>query len=272
MKKYFSLLALIGMFCAMNAQTVSETVTMFGKDQLNGFSININDATSDIVEGAMVEKFENQMGLKGKKNKGFYTYTSQGFEPFGDAKYDIYFTTQEGGKKNNKFTQLILVVSTGNLNCITMNSDPRTARNIMTFLQNVNIDVESYKTKLRIEELDKQKQTLEKERQNLDKNQAKVKEKMTKTNEEMKNATKKVDDLNNELTKLQEKYTSSHDPETKAQITKTAKEVQSLQKSQTNMRKSLLNMNNEIQKIDKKIEDNVRMIEKVQAERKAISK
>lgn len=266
MKKLLSVLVLVGIAFFVSAQHVSETVTLYGKEQLHGFTITIPDATSEIAEGAMVQKLENDYRLKGKKNKGYHTYMSQSCSVFGDQNYDIYFTTKDVGKKKNRSAQVIFVVSTGNQNCITMAKDPITARSIMSFLENFKTDVDIYKVDLKIDELNKQLETLNKEKQSLEKEQIKIKDKLTKTNADLQQTTRDIEVKNSDITKLQAEYTTTHNPETKYLIDKTAKEAQTLQKSQTSMRKSLLNLNNNLQKVGKKIDENAREIDKVSRE------
>lgn len=272
MKKIFSILLLVAAFCPVFAQKVNETVALYGKEQLNGFTINIYNAPIDVVEGALVDKFENQFGMKGKKNKNYHVYQNYACPTFGEAKYDIYFTTQEVGKKKNRSVQVTLIVSTGNQNCITYANDPRTARNITTFLENFNNDVEAYAIKLKIDELNGQLAALDKERKSLEKEQSKIMDKLNKTNDEIKETANQVEAKTAEMTRLQEKYTSSHDPEVKSQIDKTAKDTQSLQKSQSNMQKSLLKLNNDLQKLNKKLDATVKNQEKTNAELREVER
>ena len=258
--------------CTINAQKVNETVALYGKEQLNGFATNIYDVPLDVVEGAIVEKFENNLNLKGKKNKGYHIYLNQPCQTFGEARYDIYFTTQEVGKKKNKSVQITLVVSTGNQNCITYSNDPRTARNISYFLENINTDIQAYATKLKIAELNTLLSNLEKERSSLEKEQIKIQDKLNKTNDEIKNTSNEIEAKTTEMTRLQEKYTNSHDPEIKNLISKNAKETQTLQKSQSSLRKSLLGLNNDLDKVRKKIIANEKSVEQTRHELKEMEK
>ena len=105
MKKLFALLTLVFVFGSLSAQKVNETVTLFGKEQLTGFVTNITQASSDIVEQTLVNKFEKEFALKGSKKKGYYVYQNQPCPTFGDARYDLYFKTEEVGKKKNRSTQ-----------------------------------------------------------------------------------------------------------------------------------------------------------------------
>ena len=160
MKKLFVLLTLVFVLGSLSAQKVNETVTMFGKDQLTGFTTNISQATPEIVEQALANKFEKEFLLKGSKKKGYYVYQNQACPAFGEARYDLYFNTAEVGKKKNKSTQVTLVVSTGNQNCVSFSNDPRTSRNIVAFLEKLQSDVDAYNTVLKINELKESLQNL----------------------------------------------------------------------------------------------------------------
>lgn len=266
MKKLFALLALVCVLGSLSAQKVNETVTLFGKDQLSGFTTNIAQTPSDIVEHAMVDKLEKGFGLKGSKKKGYYVYMNQPCPAFGEARYDIYFTTAEVGKKKNRATQVTLVVSTGNQNCISFSNDPRTSRNIVAFLEAFPYDVEAYKTTMKINELKDEIAALEKERVNLEKDQEKAKEKATTMNENMQVNVAQVEAKTAEIAKLQENYNQTHNATIKDQISKIAKEKQTLQKSQTSMQKTLLKLNEEVHKTDVKLEENMKALEKKRAE------
>lgn len=270
MKKLFALFAFVSVLCSVSAQKVNETVTLFGKDQLTGFTINVDNATANIVSDALANKFETQYSMKGSNKKGFRVYEGQPCSAFGDARYDVYFTTTTVGKKNNQYTQVTLVVSNGNLNCITFSSDPRTSRNIVTFLENLPNDVEAYKTQLRIEQLKNELANLKKERASIEKDRVKVNDKIANANDEIKKATDKIEKLSAEIEKLQDQFNKSQDANLKDQISKAVKDKQTLQKSQTNTQKNLLNLNNEIVKLNTKFETNVKNTEAKEAELKQL--
>lgn len=266
MKKLFALMALVCVLGSLSAQKVNETVTLFGKDQLTGFTTNIAQTPSDIVENALADKLEKSFGLKGSKKKGYYVYMNQPCPAFGEARYDIYFTTAEVGKKKNKATQVTLVVSTGNQNCVTFSNDPRTSRNIVAFLDAFPNDVEAYKAMLRINALKDEIASLEKDRVNLEKDQEKAKQKATKMNEDMQLNVAQVEAKTAEIAKLQENYNQTHNESIKEQISTAAKEKQTLQKSQNSMQKSLLKLNEEVHKTDVKLEENMKVLDKKRAE------
>lgn len=266
MKKLFALLALVCVMFTVSAQRVNETVTMFGKDQLTGFTINIDNATADVVMAAVADKFENQFSLKGSNKKGFHVYENQPCSAFGEARYDIYFTTTVVGKKKNQYTQLTLVVSTGNMNCITFSNDPRTSRNIVSFLETMPSVVEAYKTKMRIKQLENELASLKKERESLEKDQDKISEKLNMTNDEIKRLSERIEKSTAEIEKLQDQYNKSHDPALKEQIASAVKEKQTMQKTHSSKQKSLLKMNDELYKINNKLQANAKSIEEKEAE------
>lgn len=249
-----ALLAFVSVFCSVSAQKVNETVTLYGKDQLQGFTINVDNYSLDLVDDAMADLFETQYKLKGSKKKGYHVYENQSCFVFGEARYDIYFTTSEVGKKKDKKVQVTLVVSTGNMNCITFSNDPRTSRNIVSFLEKFPSEVAAYDIKLRIQNLENELSKLNKERDLLLKNRSKVEDKIVANNNELTAIGEKLDQASNELVSLQEQFNSNYDPAVKEQIDQTAKEKQNLQKSYNNSQKSLFNLNDELVKINTKLE------------------
>ena len=261
MKKIFALFAFIGVLCSVSAQKVNETVTMFGKDQLTGFTVNIDNASPEIVAAAMANKFEKEFFMKGSFKKGFHVYEGQPCAAFGEARYDTYFATAPVGKKKDQYTQVVLVVSTGNMNCITFSNDPRTSRNIVSFLEGLKYDVEKYKTELA---------NLKKDRESLKKNQDKVNEKLNMTNDEIKKLSNRIEDKTSEIEKMQDQYNQSHDAALKEQIAAAVKEKQTMQKSHSSKQKSLLSMNDELYKINSKLEANAKATEEKEAELKRL--
>ena len=268
MKKFFALLAFLSVLCSVSAQRVSETVTMFGKDQLNGFTINIENAPANIVADALANKFETQFSMKGSNKKGFRLYENQSCSAFGEARYDIYFTTNAIGKKSDQYTQVTLVVSNGNMNCITFANDPRTSRNIVAFLESLPNDVEIYKTNLRIKQLENELANLKKERENLLKEQEKTNEKLKMTSDEIKKLSDKIEQKTTDIEKLQDQYNNSQDPTVKDQISAAVKEKQSMQNTHTSKQKSTLKLNETLYKINNKLQENAKSTEEKEAELK----
>jgi len=270
MKKLLALFAIMSVLCSLSAQKVNENVILYGKEQLTGFTINIDNATKDIVEGALADKFENQFGMKGSKKKGFRVYENQSCTTFGDARYDIYFNAETVGKKKSQTVQLTLVVSTGNMNFISFSSDPRTSRNIVSFLEGVPSDVEAYKTKLRINELEQQLKNLKKERESLEKEKTKTNDRIAKTNDEIKKTADRIEKKTDEIERLQEQFNKNLDPTVSEQISQAVKDKQSMQKNHTNAQKSLLKLNNSIVKLNNKLDENAKAIEKCENELKSL--
>lgn len=248
MKKILVLVVIASAFFSLSAQKVNETVVLYGKEQIKGFTINIYDNSADIVEGALADKFETYYKLKGSKKKGYHVYENQTCDAFGDARYDIYFTTTEVGKKKDKTTQVVLVVSTGNLNCITFSNDPRSSRNIVAFLENLNKDIEAYKIKLRIEELRNNLNNLNKDRQSLLKEQTKLQEKRNVTDEEVKRLTEQIEQ------------------------TTSPEEKEPLQKNLKSAQKSLQNLDEKLYKIGVKLETNQKDNDSAQKELDSLTK
>ena len=270
MKKIFALFVFVSVICSLSAQKVNETVTTFGKDQLSGFTINIDNATASIVMDALADKLESQYSMKGSNKKSFRVYENQTCPAIGEARYDIYFTAVEVGKKKNKTTELDFVVTTGNMNCITFSNDPRTARNIVALLESLPSDVLSYKTKMRIKTLENELSKLRKERESLEKDRAKVNDKIAKANEEAKKTTDQIEKLTADIERMQDQFNKTHDAALKDQIAKAVKDKKTLLKSQSNSQKTLLGLNNEIVKLNEKLDKNAKEIETRENELKSL--
>lgn len=272
MKKIVALFAFLSVLCSLSAQKVNETVALFGKEQLSGYTINVDNADAKTVAAALTENFENQYKMKGTTKNKYRIYENQPFSAFGDAHYDIYFTTTNIGKKKNQATQVTVVVSTGNMNCITFSNDPRTARNIVLYLETLPNIVEAYALNLRADQLNKELKNLKKERESMEKDLSKAKEKVSKTNEDIKKTTDQLEKKTAEIEKLQDQFNRNQDPAVKDQISKAVKEKESLQKTQTNTQKKLLKMNDDIVKLNKKLEANQKEIDERETELKKIGK
>ncbi len=270
MKKIIALFVFVGVLGSLSAQKVNETVTVFGKDQLTGFTTNVDNGDDKTVADAMAYIFESKYSMKGSNKKGFRVYESYPCSAFGDARYDIYFTTATVGKKKNQTTQVTLVVSNGNMNCITFGNDPRTSRNIVMFLESLPNEVEAYKTKLRIEQLKSELTALNKERESLEKDRMKANDKINNANDEIKKTTDQLEAKTAQIERLQEKFNNNHEASVQEEISVAVKEKESLQKSQSNLQKSLLKLNEEIVNLNKKLETNAKTTEEKEAELKKL--
>lgn len=269
-QKMIALLAIVSVFCSLSAQRANETVTLFGKDQLQGFTINVNNYPLAVVDGAMCNIFENQYKLKGSKKKGYHVYENQQCSAFGDARYDLYFTTTEIGKKNNKAVQVTLVVSTGNMNCVTFANDPRTSRNIVSFLEKFDKEVERYDITLRIQDLENKLTKLRKERDGLLSDSAKLVDKIANTNDELKQLSDRLERVTAEVATMQEEFNNTLDAGLKAQLDEKVKEKQTLQKNQASKQKNLTNLNENLIKVNAKLRNNATEIETAEKDLKAL--
>jgi len=203
MKKLFVLLSVVCACTCLSAQTVKESVIPFGKEQISGYLLDVQNVSVEVTEAALRDKFENQYGLKPAKESGFRAYLNQAFAPFGTANYDIYFTVGEYGKKKNKTTQVSFVVCTGNHNAITSSNNPEASLEIKNFLQNFVNYIQVYTNNKEIEALEAQLAKLQKERKDLDGNVDKINKQIKKLNQELEETNNKISDKDNEIKKVE---------------------------------------------------------------------
>ena len=119
---------------SLTAQRAQEEMITIDKQSLPGFSITFPGMSVEAVEAALIQKMENQIGLKGSKFSGFIAYLNQSVPEFGLLNYDIYAKVSEVGKRGNKATVLHFFVSKGNLNPVTSVAEPEVFNNIIKFL------------------------------------------------------------------------------------------------------------------------------------------
>ncbi|MCQ2283919.1 MAG: hypothetical protein MJZ57_03340 [Bacteroidales bacterium] len=208
MKKLFILLAIVCAGTALSAQKVQESVIDFGKQQVPGYLVNIQNASVDLVESAFKEKLEKEYGLKGTKESGFRAYINQNLKYIGPDNYDIYFTVGEFGKKKNKTTQLTVIVSTGNMNAITTQNNPDVADKIMKFLSDFVSYVQEYSMQQQINALNDQLSKLNNEKSGLEKDQAKNQKQIEKLQKDQEKIAKQLDQNANDIKKVEDQIST----------------------------------------------------------------
>lgn len=209
MKKLLFVFAIICTCATLSAQKIQESVIDFGKQQVSGYLVNVPSASVDLVDGAFKEKLEKEFSLKSSKENGFRSYINQNMPAFGQENYDIYYQVSEFGKKKNKTTQLKLIVSSGNMNAITSQSNPETAEKIKSFLNNFISYVEEYAKQQEINALNEQLSKLESEKASLEKDQNKIQKQIEKLNKESEKVQKDLNKKNEEISKLQDKINTA---------------------------------------------------------------
>lgn len=204
MKKLFILLSVICACFLASAQKVQESVIDFGKQQTNGYLVNVPNASIELVDAAFKEKLEKQYALKSSKENGFRAYINQNMSAFGSANYDIYYKVGEFGKKKHKTTQLTLIVSSGNMNAITSSNNAEVAENIKKFLAEFVNYVDEYSVQQEINSLMDKLTKLNNEKAGLEKDDAKIDKQIEKLNKEKATIQKNLEQKNTDIKKLED--------------------------------------------------------------------
>lgn len=204
MKKATILFAIVCATICLSAQNVKESTINFGKEQLQGYLLDVSSANVDLTESALRDKFEKQYNLKASKENGFRAYLNQAFAPFGTQNFDIYFNVSEYGKKKHKTTQVALIVCSGNHNAITSSNHPETAMEIKNFLVNFVKYIDDYVANQEIAALEAQIAKLNKDLKDLNGNQDKLTKQLNKLNKEIEENNTKISDKEKEIKKVEE--------------------------------------------------------------------
>lgn len=204
MKKIFTLLTIAVIAFTASAQKLHTSMVDFNKSQYPGYLFNIKNVSVETLDATLRDIFENQYNLKASKESGFRTYRNQQFAPFGQENYDIFFNVIEFGKKNEKTTQLVLLVCKGNMNAVTASTDPQVDAAIRKFLQKMPSKVDEYQIRKPIIEKKEQIAKLETSKQSLLKEQEKINGQIEKLQLNLNDLSKKIEENNASISKLQE--------------------------------------------------------------------
>lgn len=213
MKKLFVLFVAVCFSGCLTAQTVNTSMIDFAKTQYPGYLVNVSNASVDMVDAAFRDLLENKYALKSSKESGFRAYLNQPFSPFGGENFDIYYAVSEFGKKNNKTTQLSLIVCTGNMNAVTPSNKPETDAAIKKFLSDFAPQVEAFALKQQANAL---------------------KEKISKLNSEKDSYAKDIDKTNKQIDKLK-----GNIEDLQKKISDKDKEIQSVQDALNDLEKKM---------------------------------
>ncbi len=203
MKKLFLLLAIACFGGCLTAQ-VNTSMIDFAKTQYPGYLVNVSNASVDMVDAAFRDLLENKYALKSSKESGFRAYLNQPFSPFGGENFDIYYMVSEFGKKNNKTTQLSLIVCTGNMNAVTPSNKPETDAAIKKFLSEFTPQVEAFALKQQANELKAKIEKLNSEKDSYAKDIDKTNKQIDKLKGNIEDLKKKISDKDNEIKNVQD--------------------------------------------------------------------
>ncbi len=210
MKKLF-----VFMFAALtlaagtvSAQDVRTSVISFAKSQYPGYLLNVKGASVELVSATLRDLFETQFNMKASKESGFRAYLNQPFAPFGSENYDIYYTVGEFGKKNDKTTQVSMIVCTGNMNAITSANNPDVDNAIRYFLKGIPSKIDKYSNQQEINAMKEQIAKLQNTKETLSKDQEKTQKQMEKLKQALEENKAKMKETDESIGKLQEQLKS----------------------------------------------------------------
>lgn len=204
MKKIFTLLTIAVIAFTASAQKIHTSMVDFNKSQYPGYLFNMKGVSVETLDATLRDIFENQYNLKASKESGFRTYRNQQFPLFGQENYDIFYNVIEFGKKNEKTTQLVLLVCKGNMNAVTPSNDPQVDAAIRKFLQKMPSKVEEYQIRKPIIEKKEQIAKLDANKQSLLKEQEKINGQIEKLQLNLNDLSTKIKENEEAVSKLQE--------------------------------------------------------------------
>ncbi|MBS1510142.1 MAG: hypothetical protein JST86_04830 [Bacteroidetes bacterium] len=101
------------------------------------------------VRDAIDNKME-QMGYKGKENKGFVVYKGVHLPDLGSDSYDLYFSADKVSRKDKDNSTLTLMISKGFDAFVSDSSDSRVISNAKNYLDSIKNMIAAYDLELQI--------------------------------------------------------------------------------------------------------------------------
>jgi len=185
---------------ASYAQTVQSTQVEFNKAKVPGVSLVVAGYDADLIQKALMYRFEKIGGLKGSSSKGFRVYAAQIFPEFGNLSYDIFTIVNKGSKKDQLFT-VNLLVSKGNNNFVSESIDAELTQKMKDFLTNFPAVIKEFERVQNIDKLAASIKTLDKECKSLTSETDKLKKELSKLESNIRNKEKILLNKQNELQK-----------------------------------------------------------------------
>lgn len=198
------LVALLFSFTFSFAQTVQEQQVTMGKLPATAFTLKTMHSPA-VMEGAIQQKLEKGMGLKASKYSGYKAFLAQQFPTISNQNLDVYFKSEEVGKKADKVTVVYMLVSTGNNNFITTANDAATAEKIKLYLADVVAYAAEYELEQNIINNTNNIKKLEGEQKKLESNKQKMQKQMNELEKQISDKQLEIDKLKEENAKLQQK-------------------------------------------------------------------
>ena len=207
--KKIILLVVVTLFVCANveAQKPQATNVLIEKQNVPGYTLIIPDMSTDVLAGAVRDRFETVGKLKSSKVSGFIAYLNQNFPEFGTLNYDMFTKVEVEGKKKNNTAKLTFVATKGNYNPITPTADPEITAQITRFLEEFVGYVQTYNVKVNIEAMKKELAKQQKALKSLNKEKEKQQKGLDSTNGNIKTTQEIIDklqlDINQASTSIQ---------------------------------------------------------------------
>jgi len=199
MKKVLFFIFLLAGFAAY-AQTAQSVNVDFNKKSVPCVSISVAGYDIKFVTEALQYRFEKVGGLKGSNLKGFRMYAAQRFAEFGSLNYDTYTLVAKGSKKEKNLI-INLLVSTGNENFVSQESDPDLTQRMKDFLNNFVPYLKEYEKMKNISQLNATIADLEKTNKALNSDLDKLQKERVKLDKKIEDKNKALNKNNEELRK-----------------------------------------------------------------------
>ena len=123
------------------AQSETATVSFQKKDQQA--VINELPFTEKTIMNAIDADMELK-GYKGKSSKGFTVFKDVKLAELGNGSYDLYFYKNKKSRRNKDNSTLTLLVSTGDANFVTTETNAALIEKMKTYLNNIHVMIEAY--------------------------------------------------------------------------------------------------------------------------------
>ena len=205
MKKVMSLVAAMLLVCAtVSAQNAKVETIDFNKQSVQGVSLPLPGYSVDVVKGALEQRLEKGVGLKGSNSKGWRTYLAQQFSEIGSMNFDIYTMVNTIGKKKDATTVVYVLVSKGNENFANTTNDPEIMNNTKKFLDGFPKYVKEYDLNQRIIQHNNTLTKLQKEQKALETDKNKMQSQISDLEKKIATKEKDLENKNNEIQKIQE--------------------------------------------------------------------
>lgn len=205
-KKLFVLTCFIASAWVARAQDAHEIKVDYNKRTIAGYEAQYA-VDKKLIKQTLEDRLKKVGAGSGKRSKGYRKYTKVVFSELSSRQMDIYVKVK--GKRSR--STVTMLVSAGYDNFVSQASDPATASNTISFLNNLDEDAEKMKSALQragseaaMKAAEKALKDAEREKKRLARKKARLDRKLAR---EQKNSQKAGAELEKEKMKLEEMKT-----------------------------------------------------------------